>query len=119
MRYFDDLSMNWVIETVSRAGGYLLGRGTYEVFAAHWPNASEEEQVLAEPLNMRPKYVASTTLVEPLEWLRPRAEVRTPARRAVDVPAAASDRRLRAATRRTPRQDGRSPPPARQPDHRG
>jgi hypothetical protein len=24
--------------------------------------------VLAEPLNMRPKYVAATTLVEPLEW---------------------------------------------------
>lgn len=67
-RYFDDLSMNWVIETVRGAGGYLLGRGTYEIFAAHWPNASQAEQVLAEPLNMRPKYVASTTLVEPLEW---------------------------------------------------
>jgi dihydrofolate reductase len=65
--YFDDLSMNWVIETVRGAGGYLLGRGTYEIFAAHWPNASEEEQVLAEPLNTRPKYVAST-LLEPLEW---------------------------------------------------
>jgi dihydrofolate reductase len=60
--------MNWVIETVRGAGGYLLGRGTYEIFAAHWPNASEEEQMLAEPLNMRPKYVTSTTLVEPLEW---------------------------------------------------
>jgi dihydrofolate reductase len=67
-RYFDDLSMNWVSETVRGAGAYLLGRGTYESFAAHWPNASEEEQALAEPLNMRPKYVASTTLVEPLEW---------------------------------------------------
>lgn len=66
--YFDDHSMNWVAETVGGAGGYLLGRGTYEIFAGHWPNASEEEQVLAEPLNTRPKYVASTTLVEPLEW---------------------------------------------------
>jgi dihydrofolate reductase len=67
-RYFDDLSMSWVIETVRGASGYLLGRGTYEIFAAHWPNASEEEQGLAEPLNTRPKYVASTTLGEPLEW---------------------------------------------------
>ena len=41
-RYFDDLSMNWVIENVRGAGGYLLGRGTYEIFAAHWPNAPEE-----------------------------------------------------------------------------
>jgi dihydrofolate reductase len=67
-RYFDDLSMSWVVENVSGAGGYLLGRGTYEMFAAHWPNAAEEEQMLAEPLNTLPKYVASTTLAEPLEW---------------------------------------------------
>jgi dihydrofolate reductase len=67
-RYFDDLSMNWVIENVRRAGGYLLGRGTYEIFAAHWPNAPQEQQMLAEPLNALPKYVASTTLEEPLGW---------------------------------------------------
>jgi dihydrofolate reductase len=67
-RYFDDLSLKWVIENVCGAGGYLLGRGTYEMFAAHWPNAPEEQQVLAEPLNALPKYVASTTLDEPLGW---------------------------------------------------
>jgi dihydrofolate reductase len=66
--YFDDLSMKWVLENVGGAGGFLLGRRTYEGFAAHWPNASEEEQPLAEPLNTRPKYVASRTLSEPLEW---------------------------------------------------
>ncbi|HEX9083496.1 MAG TPA: dihydrofolate reductase family protein, partial [Gemmatimonadaceae bacterium] len=33
-----------------------------------WPNASAEEQVIAKPLNTRPKYVASTTLNEPLAW---------------------------------------------------
>ena len=67
-RFFDDASMNWVVENLTEAGGFLLGRRTYELFAAHWPNASEEEQALAEPLNSRPKYVASTTLTEPLAW---------------------------------------------------
>ena len=67
-RYFEDRSMKWVVENVSRAGGFLLGRRTYEVFAAHWPNASQEEQALARPLNARPKYVASRTLKDPLAW---------------------------------------------------
>src|ERR671931_814601 len=68
LRYFDELSQKWVVENLTGAGGFLLGRRTYEGFASHWPNASEEEQVIAEPLNTRPKYVASTTLAEPLEW---------------------------------------------------
>jgi dihydrofolate reductase len=68
LRYFDDLSQKWVVEDLAAAGGFLLGRRTYEGFAAHWPNASEEEQIVAQPLNTRPKYVASRTLTEPLEW---------------------------------------------------
>lgn len=68
LRYFEERSMKWVVENVSRAGGYLLGRRTYEVFAAHWPKASPKEQPLARPLNTKPKYVASRTLAEPLAW---------------------------------------------------
>jgi dihydrofolate reductase len=66
--YFEELSMKWVVENLNAADGFLLGRRTYEGFASHWPNASPEEQPLAEPLNTKRKYVASTTLTEPLEW---------------------------------------------------
>jgi dihydrofolate reductase len=67
--YFEDVSQKRVVENLAAAGGFLFGRRTYEILGAYWPNASsEEEQVVAEPLNTKPKYVASTTLSEPLEW---------------------------------------------------
>jgi dihydrofolate reductase len=68
LQFFDDTSQNWVLESILEAGGFLFGRRTYEILGAYWPNAPEEEQVIAEPLNTRPKYVASTTLTDPLEW---------------------------------------------------
>ena len=42
----------------------LLGRGTYEIFAAHWPYA---DGPIADHLNSTRKHVASTTL-ERVEW---------------------------------------------------
>jgi dihydrofolate reductase len=66
--YFDDLARRWVVQGYAEAGGFLFGRRTYENLAGYWSNASEEEQVIAEPLNTKPKYVASRTLTEPLEW---------------------------------------------------
>lgn len=66
--YFDDLSRQWVVDNLNSAGGFLLGRRTYEGFSSYWPNASEEEQVIARPLNTLPKHVASTTLEKPLAW---------------------------------------------------
>jgi dihydrofolate reductase len=69
MQYMEDeLAQKWVLESIVEAGGFLLGRRTYEIFAAYWPNAPEEEQVIAEPLNGKPKHVVSTTLTEPLQW---------------------------------------------------
>ena len=41
-----------------RAGALLLGRKTYEMFAASWPNSTDPE----EKLNIVPKFVASRTL---------------------------------------------------------
>ena len=69
MRYMgDERARKWVLGSIVEAGGFLLGRRTFEIFAAYWPNASEEEQAFAEPLNTKPKYVVSTTLSEPLAW---------------------------------------------------
>jgi dihydrofolate reductase len=64
----DEPTQQWVLKSLVEAGGFLLGRRTYEIFAAFWPNAPEEEQVVAEPLNSKPKHVVSATLVAPLEW---------------------------------------------------
>ena len=58
----------WDDEMMDRAsrGGYelLVGRGTYEIFVAHWPY---DEGPIADHLNATRKYVASTTL-EKAEW---------------------------------------------------
>jgi dihydrofolate reductase len=50
-------------EWTNRAGAFLLGRKTYEMFAASWPNSTDP----AEALNVRPKFVASRTLTQ-LDW---------------------------------------------------
>jgi dihydrofolate reductase len=57
-----------VEKLIAEAGGFLLGRWTYELFADYWPNAPEETRAFAEPMNTKPKHVASRTLTDPLEW---------------------------------------------------
>jgi dihydrofolate reductase len=47
----------------------VLGRVTYELFAAYWPTASpEEEGDFTDLMNRTPKMVFSKTLTEPLAW---------------------------------------------------
>jgi len=48
------------------ADALLLGRKTYEGFAAAWPSMTDE-QGFAEKMNSMPKYVVSSTLTEP-KW---------------------------------------------------
>ncbi|WP_405773901.1 dihydrofolate reductase family protein [Streptomyces sp. NBC_00859] len=45
----------------------LLGRKTYDIFAAHWPRVTDTNDPIAVKLNAMPKYVASRTR-ENLEW---------------------------------------------------
>lgn len=65
--YFDDIAGQAVSEGMAGAGGYLLGRKTYEIFAAYWPQQPADNP-FAAVLNNLPKYVVSTTLREPLAW---------------------------------------------------
>ena len=62
VNYFDDEMM----QRMTKADPYelLLGRGTYEIFAAHWPY---DEGPIANRLNSTRKHVASTTL-DRVEW---------------------------------------------------
>jgi dihydrofolate reductase len=51
---------------MSSAWALLTGRTTYEQFADYWPK--QEPNPFTEALNSVQKYVASTTLTEPLPW---------------------------------------------------
>jgi dihydrofolate reductase len=51
---------------MSRAWSLLAGRTTYERFADYWPK--QERNPFTDALNSVQKYVASTTLTEPLPW---------------------------------------------------
>ncbi|WFE26718.1 dihydrofolate reductase family protein [Solwaraspora sp. WMMD791] len=56
VNYWDELMGQTMGETMGVPFDLVLGRRTYDMFAAHWPTASGEE---AKPLNDATKYVAS------------------------------------------------------------
>ncbi len=53
--------------SMANTGALLLGRRTYEDFYAVWPNRTDNPYTAV--LNNTQKYVASTTLEEPLPWI--------------------------------------------------
>jgi dihydrofolate reductase len=63
VNYWDDEMMGQMAEADTYE--LLLGRGTYEIFAAHWPSVTDGP--IADQLNGTRKHVASTTL-EQVEW---------------------------------------------------
>ncbi len=54
-------------DELSASDALLLGRVTYEGFAAAWPQMEEQTGEYGTWMNGYPKYVVSTTLEEPLE----------------------------------------------------
>ena len=63
----DEVMARKMGEGMARDGALLLGRRTYEHFAAVWPH--RKDNPYTEVLNNTQKYVASTTLREPLPWM--------------------------------------------------
>jgi dihydrofolate reductase len=66
--YFDDDLAKYQADQLFASDALLLGRVTYEGFAAAWPSMEASEGEFAVRMNTLPKHVASTTLQEPLEW---------------------------------------------------
>ena len=65
--YFDEKFGEIMTKWIKRAGAFLLGRKTYEIFAGYWPKSTDPADEIATALNTRPKFVASRTL-EKVDW---------------------------------------------------
>ncbi len=65
--YFDEKFVEIMTDWTTKAGAFLLGRKTYEIFAASWPSSTDPADEIATALNTQPKFVASRTL-DTLAW---------------------------------------------------
>jgi dihydrofolate reductase len=65
--YFSDDMGEVVDDAMAKASCLLLGRRTYEIFAASWPNFPDQDDPVASQINNLPKYVVSTTL-QSTDW---------------------------------------------------
>jgi len=65
--YFDDFLLKVMVKQTGKPFDLLLGRKTYEIFAAYWPYVNAHKNPFAAKLNNSKKYVASKTLTK-LDW---------------------------------------------------
>src|SRR5690348_1672999 len=63
--YFDEESGELITKDIQRVDALVLGRKTYDIFAAYWPKAPKDP--ISTKLNSVPKYVASRTLKK-VDW---------------------------------------------------
>src|SRR4030042_6246014 len=59
--YFDAKFLEIMTEWTKRAGAFLLGRKTYEIFADSWPKSTDPADENAKALNTQPKFAAPRT----------------------------------------------------------
>ena len=65
--YFNDEIGEAFEAAIAASDAMLLGRVTYQEFAAYWPGVSSEDEPFATHMNNTPKYVVSKTL-DKAEW---------------------------------------------------
>ena len=62
--YFDDETGEAIMAGINRMDALLLGRKTYDIFSAFWPNRGDDDHI-AVTFNALPKFVVSRSLTDP------------------------------------------------------
>jgi dihydrofolate reductase len=60
----DDETRTFINQTYQGADAFLFGRRTYEIFASGWGSMDRGSHPIADALNTKPKYLASTTITD-------------------------------------------------------